>query len=459
MTIYLDLSTSYQWRRNPVGVVRVEREFARNLREQIQGIRFCRIDATHGSHVLLSDPEVDSLLSEAWCRPAEEQVRPATPTAAHAGMIATIRPFVPNALVQAVERVLGALHEIAKPKVRAVKSESIVAMIPQGLGKGDVFVSVGADWDHLPAERVETIKRQTGCQVVLACYDTIVVDFPEYAISEEFGARLRKHLVGLGQNADLVVAISESTKKDLLRFWQKEDAGARGRDVVAIPLASALPPTDVARPSRSERLDALKEGGPYVIYVSTLEARKNHRLLFNLWREFHADHRNEVPRLVLVGAKGWGVDDLLWELQHSAAGRDGYIQFWSDVGDELLQGLYANCEFGVFPSFYEGWGLAATELLACGKTCVVSTGSSLQEATQGLCPSLHPCDHLGWREEILRLSRDKAYRGQREFEIASRFHPRTWADCSAEFGATLLSLTGERHSTMSLSAGARKNEK
>src|SRR5690349_12331120 len=71
MTIYFDVSTSYEWRRNPVGIVRVEREYATHLRKHVQGLRFCRVDRARATHVLLSDPEVDALLGKEWCKPVE----------------------------------------------------------------------------------------------------------------------------------------------------------------------------------------------------------------------------------------------------------------------------------------------------------------------------------------------------------------------------------------------------
>ena len=429
MTIYFDVSTSYEWRRNPVGIVRVEREYATHLRKHVQGLRFCRVDRERATHVLLSDPEVDALLGKEWCKPVER----AEAAAPQMSVLARKAKAAARRLMPAI---------LSRGVVQVVPSNSPAAAyrpLPE-LGQADVFMSVGADWDHLPVEYVRAMKRESGCKVVLACYDTIVVDFPEYAISSEFRGRLREHLLGLAANADLVVAISDSTKEDLLRFWRKESVRAVG-EVIAVPLASATPIAVTVNLPTSDRLDALKSQGPYVVYVSTLEARKNHRLLFNLWREFHAEQEQAVPRLVLVGARGWGVNDLLRELECSEAGRDGYIQVWSDVDDELLHGLYANCEFGVFPSFYEGWGLAATELLAHGKTCVVSRSSSLQEATQDVCPSFHPCDHLGWRDEIRRLSHNLEYRRQREADIAARFRPRSWADCSRELASRLFDLS------------------
>jgi glycosyltransferase involved in cell wall biosynthesis len=104
----------------------------------------------------------------------------------------------------------------------------------------------------------------------------------------------------------------------------------------------------------------------------------------------------------------------------------------------LLAHLYHNCAFTVFPSLYEGWGLAATEALAFGKVCVVANNSSLTEATQELMPAYHPLDFLGWKGEIERLLDDLPYRQSLESEISLHYKHSTWNDFGKAFCDHLL---------------------
>jgi glycosyltransferase involved in cell wall biosynthesis len=116
------------------------------------------------------------------------------------------------------------------------------------------------------------------------------------------------------------------------------------------------------------------------MFVSTVEARKNHLLLFRVWRRLVEDMSPaSVPTLVFVGRVGWLVQDLIQQLDNTAY-LDNKICLIQDASDAELVSLYRGCLFTVFPSLYEGWGLPVTESLSFGKPCIVARGSSLPEA-------------------------------------------------------------------------------
>jgi glycosyltransferase involved in cell wall biosynthesis len=106
--------------------------------------------------------------------------------------------------------------------------------------------------------------------------------------------------------------------------------------------------------------------------VSTIEIRKNHRLLVRVWQRLIARHGIEaVPALIFAGQIGWMVDDLLADLAAS-----GHLARKTEhkpgLSDEGLDEAYRSCLFAVFPSLCEGWGLPIAESLAHGKFCVAS---------------------------------------------------------------------------------------
>jgi len=160
--------------------------------------------------------------------------------------------------------------------------------------------------------------------------------------------------------------------------------------------------------------------------------------LLDIWRDLYAERGNKCPKLLIVGMRGWGSEDLMRSASRMLASKEGKIVWREGLSDALLMELYARCAFAVFPSYFEGWGLAATEAAAFGKVCVVSNTGALVEATQGMMPSYHPLDFHGWKHEIIRLVDDDAYRLLLERRLDVDRFKRTWRDFGDEFCSKLL---------------------
>jgi glycosyltransferase involved in cell wall biosynthesis len=82
------------------------------------------------------------------------------------------------------------------------------------------------------------------------------------------------------------------------------------------------------------------------------------------------------------------------------------ITYIEGLPDAELAWLYQNCQFTVFPSLYEGWGLPITESLDFGRPCLTGSGSSVEEAGEGMSVVLDPRDRLEWKSKILELWND-----------------------------------------------------
>ena len=164
-----------------------------------------------------------------------------------------------------------------------------------------------------------------------------------------------------------------------------------------------------------------------MLCVSTIEARKNHEVLYNAWDRLVAKHGDEFPQLVIVGMVGWGVSDLLFRMRTNPRLKNR-IRILDNLADAELAWLYRHSLFSVFPSLYEGWGLPVVESLALGKPCICSTAPAVTEAAQGLAMELDPLDTPAWVEAIERLWRDTETREKTAERCAREFHPQTWQD-------------------------------
>jgi glycosyltransferase involved in cell wall biosynthesis len=234
--------------------------------------------------------------------------------------------------------------------------------------------------------------------------------------------QFRKWLEEAIPNADVVFTISKHSRHALLEF--AAGAGWALPRVEVVGLGADLSHQPIAANRR-------KLGFPrrYVLFVSTLEIRKNHRLLVRVWRRLMERHgAGAVPVLVLVGQIGWMVDDLLADLAASHY-LGGKIEHMPDLSDEELGDAYSCCLFTVFPSFCEGWGLPIAESLARGKFCVASNRTSIPEVGGDLIDYFDPSNDDDALTKIERLLFEPGYLAAREARLRAEYRPRTWADC------------------------------
>jgi glycosyltransferase involved in cell wall biosynthesis len=168
----------------------------------------------------------------------------------------------------------------------------------------------------------------------------------------------------------------------------------------------------------------------YVLFVSTIEIRKNHRLLVRVWQKLLERHGADlVPTLVFAGKIGWLVDGLLADLEASNH-LDGKVILLRDLSDPELQAAYRSCLFTVFPSLCEGWGLPIAESLSHGKFCIASNRTSIPEVGGSLVDYFDPSDEEDALAKIERPLIDPGYLAWREARVRAEYHPRTWADCA-----------------------------
>jgi glycosyltransferase involved in cell wall biosynthesis len=216
------------------------------------------------------------------------------------------------------------------------------------------------------------------------------------------------------------------------------------RSVAVVPLAHELPGVDRnQRPNGpSERLKSMIGARRFVLYVSTVEIRKNHLRLIEVWNKLSMELGDALPLLVIAGKKGWEAQQAIGLLdaannRHKETLREPVI-FVEGPNDKELQWLYGSCDFTVFPSLAEGWGLPVGESLWFGKACAASNSSSIPEVGGDLCVYFDPLDAESMKAAIRRLV-DPHVRESLEDKIRSA-DLRTWLDVDSDLIGTILRL-------------------
>ncbi len=294
---------------------------------------------------------------------------------------------------------------------------------------GDHFLVLGAPWavPGFPALLAE-LKQRYGLRVALLFYDLIPARRPEWCTPGAV-ALFDDWLEATLPLCDTLMAISRYTAHDVEAFAQER----------AIPIAGPVRPVPVgagfgpAEAPAGPRPLGLPQPGHYVLFVSTLEARKNHALAVRVWRKLADEVRagvraaESVPELVFAGRVGWMVADLMQQLDNSAW-LGGRVRLVRDPTDIELRALYEGCLFTLFPSLFEGWGLPVTESLAQGKPCLAASTTALPEAGGALCRYFDPEDAGSAHRAVAALLDDRPGLTAWQDQVRREFRPTPWAE-------------------------------
>jgi glycosyltransferase involved in cell wall biosynthesis len=302
---------------------------------------------------------------------------------------------------------------------------------PVGFSPGDILLSTGATWQfHTYHARIDRLKHGTGVIFAAFVHDMVPILFPEWSVkhtTDAFELWAREVL----PRADILFTNSDATARDVAAFARQ--------NALPIPPAIKLPmgKSFVAQQDLPPPLHPNK----FVLFVSTIEPRKNHAATLRLWRRLLQRLPTEmVPDLVFAGRVGWLARDVIGQAEN-ADWLGGKLRLIEAPSDAELASLYRDCFFTIYPSFYEGWGLPVTESLGFGKPVAASNKGSIPEAGGEFCAYFDP-DDLNDAERVVRGLIEHPERvASLEAKIAAKFRPPGW-DATAQ--ATLSVLAPAR---------------
>lgn len=450
--IWLDVTTILAWNRPAVGIIRVEVECARfALEQRSDTVLFCRYDRGQGYLAVASNTvheAIDRITRGHQGEQGQTGGRPGVKPPLEkrlGGLVSRLASFMPDGARGRTLQYVGSKREAAgavisaarelRRALRAWRNSSSVSPVPETIARrdlpncpfeaDDVYVTLGLDWDQKDLPIVFELKAARGFKTVFCCYDVIPVKFPHLCVGD-VAAVFARYFSDLAWCADEIMCISECSKRDLLNLLRT--LGAPTPEATVFRLGS-----NIAIPDGKGVSDHIEKtvGDRFILFVSTIERRKNHETLYRAYARLVDQGETNLPKLIFVGMPGWGVADFLTDVRLDPRVQ-GLIENLHNVSDSDLAWLYQNALFTVFPSLYEGWGLAVAESLAAGKFCLASDQGSIPEVGGNLVEYLDPWSVPLWAERLKWYFDNPAALKNAEERIRKEFQPPRWDAAAAK---------------------------
>ncbi|MGH9719602.1 MAG: glycosyltransferase family 4 protein, partial [Bryobacteraceae bacterium] len=268
-------------------------------------------------------------------------------------------------------------------------------------------IATGIDIFHASHQLLQPPRnvRRTATLYDMTCWLVPEMHSPaNVAKAKEFAERVMRGASGL-------IAISESTRDDAVRILNFDP------DRITVIYPGVAEAFFHARPAPPPK--------PYVLFVGTIEPRKNVVTLLDAYAQLPASLREEFD-LVVAGSVGWGDAQVLQRLQTGSPG----VRYLGYVPEEDLPALTAAATVFVYPSLYEGFGLPLAQAMAARVPAITSNVSSLPEVACGGALLVDPQSVYELKDAMERLLLSPSLQQQLVIAGSKRAQLYRWENCA-----------------------------
>ncbi|MFA6239607.1 MAG: glycosyltransferase family 1 protein [Candidatus Hydrogenedentales bacterium] len=268
------------------------------------------------------------------------------------------------------------------------------------------------DLIHYPANFGALLRRMPS---VLTVHDLTFLRDPSWYKAERatyYRIAIRRSV----RNARRIIAVSQATANDLTNML---GVPAERIDVVHNGVDPRFKP--IGEQGRREVSAKYALADPYVLFVGTIEPRKNLPRLVEAWSSVAG---NAGPSLVIAGRQGWKTEAVRESVARSPHGKR--VRFLGHVPPEDLPALMSGAAVFAYPSLYEGFGIPVAEAMACGTPVLTSNVSSLPEVAGDAAVLVDPEDTIAIASGLERLLSSESLRSDLRGRGLRRANQLSW---------------------------------
>lgn len=314
---------------------------------------------------------------------------------------------------------------------KALEASLYKKYVPEVADK--LFIPWGEWWDQDWLDILKDFSSK-GVELYPVSHDVLPMIVPQFSGNS---SSLEKFVSQIFPISQTVLIVSQSSKTDLLEWMQKQKLKIPAIKVFRIGEDFTFKKDNLNTTELEAKYNVKKDD--YLVYVSTIEPRKNHLLLYYTYKL--ASSRNiKLPKLVIIGRIGHDMGNIIKIIKDDPEINNS-ISIENNVDDSDLNWLYQNSKFAVTSSFYEGWGMSVLESITRGKPVVCSNTSSLIEMPDDCVIRFNPIstdECLSAIQEMMQPEVLKKY-----IKNTKKYTPHSW---DASFKQVVNILDGDTQS-------------
>ncbi len=420
---FIDITGLLYWYGSPVGIVRCQEQYALYARRHLPGVVFTAFDPDLLCYRTIHEDQVDAVIAGRLKVFPGMVVLPGDVKKRFVNLMPRrlrsaffwITRFRRKLLLAIEQKRIAALRPEEKARWAALQARLTtpkydrmfrlsdgqridvwtldrLAGPPIAPAPGDRIVAMQFDWTLTDAGAVLDLCRRSGARYVALCHDIIPIKFPEWFAAHDVES-FRRHFDRVFAAADLCMFTTHRTAEDARDYCAT--IGVTLPDHRVVPLgANKIVAADGEAP-----LPSPLQAGKYALFVSTIEPRKNHRMLAGVWRRLAEEGVTGDVKLVFVGRDGWMMGDFPRTLATDPVLSQAALHL-QGIDDRTLGALYRDAAFCLYPPIYEGFGLPPIEALSHGKALLASSGGPIPEVVGDFAVCLDPLDEDAWYRRL-----------------------------------------------------------
>ncbi|NNE81384.1 MAG: glycosyltransferase family 4 protein [Silicimonas sp.] len=299
------------------------------------------------------------------------------------------------------------IRAIASSRMSSLSIRKIMWRMPNGLA----YINVGHT--NLNAKTMRAMMEMPDHSKTVMIHDTIPIDHPAFQ-TEAARAKFVERLTTVINFAHHIIVPSDEVRESV----EKRMVGTGHRvPVIVSPLGIDMGPIPVDRVT-SEK--------PYFVAIGTIEPRKNHALLLDIWERMNRKmDESRIPELRIIGARGWKNEEVFNRLDHSSMMGRTVFEL-GPLSDKEMKRQLAGATGLLFPSHAEGFGLPPFEAASFGVPTISSPLRTTEIFLGDMAIYADTDDMYQWFQAIRELaSEDLATQSQRSAELRAYRLP-TW---------------------------------